>query len=288
MNYIKQLNAFHLKIDLEPISIHARVLWYTLTDINNRLVWRQEFTVAMSKLREKAGLTESTFKRARKELEVNGLIQVTNRKGNQSAMYQMVCLYRNVTSKVDYIEDIEPQQKQKVTGKLAHNVDHKPAPLIKEKQKEKENNKTTAATAVAFFQNNSGKITPFIAGEINHWANDLGEPLVLYAMKRALGQGKTNWGYVKGILNAWLEKGIISVESAREEEAAYRGQHGARTFGQGSASQSAEIVPDWFKEQKRKKGLEREWDKEAVTKRDCDADYAEAERLLVACRGGGG
>lgn len=96
---IKMLLSGLLKGD--PISVHARVLWYTLTDINNRLVWRREFIVAMSKLREKAGLSESTFKRARKKLVVSGLIQVTSGKGNQAAMYQMVCLYREVTSKMD-------------------------------------------------------------------------------------------------------------------------------------------------------------------------------------------
>ncbi|WP_121616000.1 hypothetical protein [Virgibacillus halodenitrificans] len=85
MNYIKQMNAFHLKIDLEPISIQARSLWLTLIDINNKLLWRKTFTIAASKLQDKAGLSASSFKRARIELEENGFIQVTSRGGNQTA-----------------------------------------------------------------------------------------------------------------------------------------------------------------------------------------------------------
>lgn len=282
MNYIKQLNAFHLKIDLEPISIHARVLWYTLTDINNRLVWREEFTVAMSKLREKAGLSESTFKRARKELEVNGLIRVTTRKGNQSAMYHMVCLYNDTANRMDYIEDVEPQQTQNPVDKLAHNVDGKPAPLIKRKQKEKQNNKTTTTAAMAFFQNNFGKVTPYVAQDMNHWENDLGEALVLHAMKRALERGKANWGYVKGILQAWVTKGITSIEAAQEEEAGYRKQHKARSFA--GRSGPVDFVPDWFKEQKRKEDAKREVKRQVMTECDREAEAAELERMLAAYR----
>ena len=44
--------------------------------------------------------------------------------------------------------------------------------------------------------------------------NDTGEPFILIAMKRVLERGKANWGYVKGILKAWMKKGIVSVDDA--------------------------------------------------------------------------
>ncbi|WHX26269.1 hypothetical protein QNH47_19400 [Virgibacillus halodenitrificans] len=43
MDYIKQLNEFHERIDLEPISIQARSLWITLTNIHEKLLWRESF-----------------------------------------------------------------------------------------------------------------------------------------------------------------------------------------------------------------------------------------------------
>ncbi|WP_407656587.1 DnaD domain-containing protein [Lentibacillus cibarius] len=55
-----------------------------------------------------------------------------------------------------------------------------------------------------------------------NWVNDVGEELVLDAMQRALERGKSNWSYVKGILQAWAKKGITTVEDAKAEEAAFR------------------------------------------------------------------
>nr|CDQ31314.1 hypothetical protein BN993_00689 [Virgibacillus halodenitrificans] len=40
MDYIKQLNEFHERIDLEPISIQARSLWITLDCYGESLLLR--------------------------------------------------------------------------------------------------------------------------------------------------------------------------------------------------------------------------------------------------------
>lgn len=279
MNYIKQLNEFHFKIDLEPISVNARSLWYTLMDINNKLCWREEFTVALAKLMDKSGLSESSLKRARTELAENGFIQVTSRSGNQSAMYKVICLY---SSGFDKRNGSEQQYTQKVTDTMDDNVD----PLIKQKQKSKLNNKTTTTDAIAFFQDNFGVISPYVADDIIHWITDLGEPLVLHAMKRALEQGKGNWGYVKGILQAWAKKGINGVEAAQAEEVEFRvsREKKVRSYGGGSAV-TGEVVPDWFTEQKRKEKLKRK--KVVVVAEVLDppvAEKEEMERLLAGLR----
>lgn len=96
MDNIKQLNEFHERIDLEPISIHARSLWITLTNIHAKLLWRESFVVSASKLQVKAGLSQRTFKRAREELIDNGFIQVTFGDSNHSAVYRMVQLYSDL------------------------------------------------------------------------------------------------------------------------------------------------------------------------------------------------
>ncbi|RYG72965.1 DnaD domain protein [Lentibacillus lipolyticus] len=85
---------------------------------------------------------------------------------------------------------------------------------------------------------------------------DVGEELVLDAMQRALERGKSNWSYVKGILQAWVEKGITTVEDAKAEETAFRRSRdqGRRTY----AARTEEVIPDWFHERKRqeKRGQE--------------------------------
>lgn len=277
MNYIKQLNEFHFKIDLEPISVNARSLWYTLTDINNKLGWREEFTVAASKLSEKAGLSDSSFKRARKELEENGFMQVTSRSGNRAALYRMTCLYENVRHKT---YDLDQQQAQNVD----HKLDGKVAPLIKQKHEIKQNHTTTTTDAIAFFQDNFGVMTPYVANDIIHWVTDLGEPLVLHAMKRALEQGKGNWGYVKGILQAWAKKGITEVGAAQVEEKGFRVGREKKGQSYGGGGRTDEVIPDWFRERKQKEKLKRKQAALAAEVGDPVADRKEMEEALERMR----
>ncbi|APC49567.1 hypothetical protein BME96_15800 [Virgibacillus halodenitrificans] len=124
MDYIKQLNEFHERIDLEPISIQARSLWITLTNIHEKLLWRESFVVSSSKLQVKAGLSQRAFKRGREELIYNGFIQVTFGDSNQSAVYRMVQLYSDLQS-------IKLGRRVIVNHKMSHKV----SPLIKHKQK---------------------------------------------------------------------------------------------------------------------------------------------------------
>ncbi|MBP1971347.1 hypothetical protein J2Z83_003486 [Virgibacillus natechei] len=75
MNYIKELNAFHNRLETNPLSASAANLWHVLMHVNNKPGWLKEFTVAVSVLCAKAALTESTFKRARAELDEKGYIR---------------------------------------------------------------------------------------------------------------------------------------------------------------------------------------------------------------------
>ncbi|ASN03854.1 hypothetical protein [Virgibacillus necropolis] len=151
MNYIKQLNGFHIRIDLEPISVHARSLWNTLMDINNRLGWCAEFSVAELKLSSKAGLSDSNFKSACKELEENGYIQVTSGTDNRTSVYKIICLYENVGNESHHLDQ---EMERNVNHKLTHKMDDKVDPLIKKKLKKKlkkkQNNKTTTTDAYGF------------------------------------------------------------------------------------------------------------------------------------------
>ncbi len=62
------------------------------------------------------------------------------------------------------------------------------------------------------------------------------------AMQRALERGKSNWSYVKGILQAWVKKGITTVEDAKAEEAAFRWSR--QQGGRMSTAGAGEVVPD--------------------------------------------
>ncbi|MFD1608853.1 DnaD domain-containing protein [Oceanobacillus luteolus] len=89
MNYIKEINAFYDLQEQTPLSGSAIALWYALMHINNKTRWKNRFTSPGSVLRNKAGLTESSFKRARAELESLGYIEVESQGRGKAPVYKM-------------------------------------------------------------------------------------------------------------------------------------------------------------------------------------------------------
>ncbi|WP_174614719.1 DnaD domain-containing protein [Virgibacillus ihumii] len=135
---------------------------------------------------------------------------------------------------------------------MDHNPDHSTAPLFKQYINQTETKQkpivTTTSDAIRFYQENFGAISSYLADDIINWIADMGDPLVLHAMKRALEQNKANFGYVKGILKAWVKKGIRTVEQAEADEMAFRKQRAYR-----GDSAGGEVIPDWFREREEKK-----------------------------------
>lgn len=124
-------------------------------------------------------------------------------------------------------QQVDWNANQPMNQDVGHEADQDTAPLIKQKKDKKKPNNTkrndiTTTDSFAFYQENFGTISPFVSAALINWGNDIGEDLVLDAMKRALDQGKGSWGYVKGILQAWVKKGVTSAETAKAEEAEFR------------------------------------------------------------------
>lgn len=103
MNYIAELRAFYDRLELNPLPSPAIALWHALMSIANKTGWQQEFTVAISVLVLKSGLSESAVKRARNRLVQDGFITWKSRSGNQSAVYSIKSLV------VQYEPQIVPQ-----------------------------------------------------------------------------------------------------------------------------------------------------------------------------------
>lgn len=264
MNYIKEINAFYQRQETNPLSSHAANLWHTLMHINNRAGWKKTFTVAVSVIRYKSGLSDSTFKRARTELHEKGYIRYESRRGNQAAIYEMISLghldENNEEVHTEQSTILQSKQGQnldqnnklqsKTFNQLSDNIrtqskqvehlDDNVSPLLKQKETKKDPS-TAAAEAVHFFNENFSKVKPYMMNEMIKWTNKLGESLVVAAMKRALDRGRESWGYVKAILQDWQMKGFQTIEEAETE---------AITFSkQAKSSQKnghEEIIPDWF------------------------------------------
>ncbi|GGK02423.1 hypothetical protein GCM10007063_25920 [Lentibacillus kapialis] len=322
MNYIKEINAFYDHIERNPLSASAVTLWHALMHINNKAMWIESFTVAAPVLRLKAGLTESSFKRARTELKDKGYITYESRGNGQAPAYRMAglsqgmdqhascgmgadagqgadrkagesadgCVGVNADQGVnrDVNRGMDRGAGRRMNQEASHHTSPNTVPLVKQKKDNTKPNDTkrydTGSTtdAFVFYQDNFGVISPFVSDALLNWVDDVGEELVLDAMRRALERGKRNWGYVKGILQAWAQKGITSVEAARAEEAAFRRSRQQPSYGAGKA----EVVPEWFKEQKRQEKWKREQEQAARESRDQEADWGEVEALLEKYRSG--
>ncbi len=91
----------------------------------------------------------------------------------------------------------------------------------KEKEEEKEEEKNNVVVAVVnahrFYQENFGVENPFIAECIDQWIDDIGEELVIEAMKRALKQNKS-WGYAEGILKDWARRNLRTLADVEAYE----------------------------------------------------------------------
>lgn len=79
------------------------------------------------------------------------------------------------------------------------------------------NNIESSSNAFAFYQNNFGMLTPFVADNINQWIDDLNEPLVIAALERAAKQNK-QFNYAEGILKDWYRNNIRTLDDVEAKE----------------------------------------------------------------------
>lgn len=189
MNYIKLLNAFYDRLETNPLSTSAIVLWHALVHVNNKTGWRNEFSVAVSVLRIKTGLSEKSVTNARNELDQKGYLFFKSRKGNQSALYQIIDLSVTVTDKL-------------ADSTSYSSSDNASVLLNKTKQNEtKEDDKARESNPFQFFEEEGfGTLSATIGDMLGDLIDEFGEPRVIAAMREAVLYGAKNLKYVASIL----------------------------------------------------------------------------------------
>ena len=111
-----------------------------------------------------------------------------------------------------------------------------------EKSADNDDDKTTE-NVFEFYQKNFGILSSFIQEDILYWIRDIGDGLVLEALKRALEQNK-EYGYAKKIMQSWVRKGIDSLEKAEAERVQFIRANEKRGNSYQRTGRVA-IVPDW-------------------------------------------
>lgn len=284
MNYIKEINAFYESIEYNPLTNPAIALWHALMHINNKTRWKREFRVAGAVLRIKAGLNESAFKRARTELKEKGYITHEPKGGNQAPVYRMISLIENYdgVQRVDSGEDAEETDKTSTrTESTKRNATEQVEGVKKQRGTAvvaSTKPKSEEKGVFKFYQDNFGALSPFVMDSLNDWVGDVGETLVMEAMKRALERNKTSWGNVKSILLAWEKKGIRNMNAVRADDMEFRNRK--KRHYHYIPNGRREVIPDWFIEQKeQKKRLEKKNQSMVVNPKDADAVRMKIKQL---------
>ena len=111
-----------------------------------------------------------------------------------------------------------------------------------EKSADKDDDKTTE-NVFEFYQKNFGILSSFVQEDILYWIRDIGDVLVLEALKRTLEQNK-EYGYAKKIMQSWVRKGIDSLEKAEAERVQFIRANEKRANSYQRTGRVA-TVPDW-------------------------------------------
>lgn len=278
MNYLKQVLALNQLQLRDPLSKGQYMLFHALLNVNNDCGWIEWFEVASIRLELFSQMSREGVQKARKELIERGLIEFKSN-GTRAGSYRLKKLYEDSTqSSTQTNTEIEPlstplptqlekntqMSTQDSTQSSTQGSTQDSTPLIKqnkikqnksklnscssytemndEKSSDNDDNKTTE-NVFEFYQKNFGILSSFIQEDILYWIRDIGDGLVLEALKRALEQNK-EYGYAKKIMQSWVRKGIDSLEKAEAERVQFIRANEKRGNSYQRTGRVA-TVPDW-------------------------------------------
>lgn len=225
MKYLSEINAFERRMRRAPLSVNAQLLWYKLIQFANRLHWPEEFTLDNKRLIYLFGRETSrqTMTAARAELIEDGLLVFTPGVRGKPSTYRLVSV--EGLEAPELAPDLEPGdflgevredpttyfgytealglEAQEIAEKLWAEFlpSEKPTPgdvrdvffcLMHQEQKE------DGTFEMTFPEDRKG--------------------LLAYAFDQARQRGAVNWKYVTAVLRRLGQRGIKTVEEARDYE----------------------------------------------------------------------
>ncbi|MCT6925285.1 DnaD domain protein [Metasolibacillus sp.] len=115
--------------------------------------------------------------------------------------------------------------------------------------------------AFAFYQANGfGVLSGYVTEKVGAWVDDVGDDLVVHAMKLAIENNAIKWSYVETILRGWSQKQITTIEQVEAEKlrfAAEKNKQQTQRRRPGNYGRKVEVVPKWMhKEQNPSAALE--------------------------------
>lgn len=292
MNYIKLINAFYDRLETNSLSTSAIALWHALVHVNNKAGWLEEFTVAVSVLCIKTGLSDRTITNARNDLKMKGYLDFRSRKGSKSAVYILNDLSANISYNFANNEVLSEIVSCNLSDNLSCNVSDNLSGNVSalNKLKETKQNKTkilTAATHANYFDEYmicfGRQPNPIQIEEINSFIDQdgLSVDVVCSAFKKAAEAG-AKYAYARSILNSWINKGIRTMADVQNEQSIYeqRKQQNRNKSRTGYAPKRTEMLPDWFHENNELTTV----DKPKKSAEDIERDQMELKEMIRKMR----
>ena len=237
-----------------------------------------QFIFGRKKAASELNMNESTVRDYLKILEEDGVISIDSTNKYSVITVDNWAIYQSNDEEYDNKTTPDNQQNNSNSPSERQQKDtYKNGRELKEVKNVKEFITTTTSEQmecpIQFYQNNIGAIRPKISEEIANWSEDLGEPLILEAMRRSLDRNKPTWGYVKSILQSWINKGIRTIEQAEAEEVEYKNKKNRNGPVTKSSSQK-EVIPEWFNDRE-------EQEKQDINKQPSIDDTARTIELAI-------
>lgn len=162
MNYLLEIRAFYDRLEVKPLSASAIALWHALMHTCNKTGWAEEFSVAVTVLSHKSGLSERSVANARNELKTKGYIDFKSRSGNRSAIYKLNRLSANIADKFsDSVSD-------NLSGSASDSVSGNPSILNKQnKTKQKKDHRRKYDDDSEYM-----KMAKYLLRKIHEWNPD--------------------------------------------------------------------------------------------------------------------
>lgn len=91
IDYMKQLNAFNERCQVTGLAPRARIVYYTLLDMNNRLFWVSSFRTTIRIIADRSGLNKNGVDFALRLLKNEGLIEYVPSTKKKSGSLIKIC-----------------------------------------------------------------------------------------------------------------------------------------------------------------------------------------------------
>lgn len=223
MNYIAEINAFHIKMRRTPLSRDAQLLWFKLMDFANRLYWQEDFKLDLNRMAKMIGVSKNTVLSARNELVDAGLLSFTAGTKGSPSVYHLNSVAAMEGPQLPDIEEPAPDDflcdvKDDITSYFGYT-----------EALGKELEQIAHSTMDEFFPGQP--VTDWAVRQIfyyikeqrkdqdGQWVMSFPEErkaLMAYVLDQARRNDAMNWTYINAIYQHLSARGIKTVEQAYE------------------------------------------------------------------------